>query len=162
MKRYTFLRTILFAVFFLVGAAALTAVLLYPDLIQHYANKRHHKVLQDHTADLEKLDDEYDMLIHQLQTDPNLIERLRIAILGKEPDATDIAYPRPIAEQLAVAKQVLEKQTQNQPPQADLPKWVIRCQNPALRATLFIAGVALILISFTCFHAPKKHPEKPQ
>ena len=162
MKRYTFLRTILFVVFFLVGASALTAVFLYPDLIERYEKKRHDKVLQDHTAHLEKLNDEYDILTHQLQTDPNLIERLRIAILGEEPDTTDTAYPKPTAEQLAVAKQVLEKQTQNQPPQADLPKWVTRCQNPALRTTLFIAGVALVLISFTCFHAPKKHTEKSE
>ena len=160
MKRYTFLRTILFAVFFIVGASALTAVLLYPDLVQHYANKRHYKASQE--LHLEELITEYDMLAHQLQTDPNLIERIRIATLGKEPNTTDTAYPKPTAEQLAVAKQVLEKQIQNQPPQDDLPKWVTRCQNPALRATLFIAGVALVLISFTCFHAPKKHPEQSQ
>ena len=158
MKRYIFFRKILFAVFFAVGVGALTAVLLYPDLIEHYQNKRHYKTLQDSNVHLEKLITEYDMLTHQLQTDPNLIERLRIATLGAEPDTTDTAYPKPTAEQLAVAKQVLTKQTQNQPPQADLPKWVTRCQNPALRATLFIAGVALILISFTCFNAPKKTP----
>ncbi len=162
MKRYIFLRTILFAVFFIVGAGALTAVLLYPDLIERYEKKRHDKVLQDHTAHLEKLITEYDMLSHQLRTDPNLVERIRIATLGEETDTTDTAYPKPTAEQLAVAKQVLEKQTQNQPPQADLPKWIIRCQNPALRATLFVAGVALILISFTCFHAPKKHTEQSE
>ena len=162
MKRYAFLRTILFMLFFIVGAGSLTAVLLYPDLVQHYAKKRHYKSLQAFNVHLEKLNDEYDILTHQLQTDPNLIERLRIAILGEEPDTTDTAYPKPTAEQLAVAKQVLEKQTQNQPPQADLPKWVTRCQNPALRTTLFIAGVALVLISFTCFHAPKKHTEKSE
>jgi len=159
MKKYTFLRTILFAVFFIVGATALTAVLLYPDLVQHYAVKRHHKASQDFNVHLEELITEYDILSHQLQTDSNLVQRIRIATLGAEPNTTDTAYPKPTAEQLAVAKQVLEKQTQNQPPQPDLPKWVTRCQNPALRATLFVAGVALILISFTCFNTPKNPAE---
>ena len=162
MKRYIFLRTILFAIFFIVGASALTAVFLYPDLIERYEKKRHDKVSQDHTTHLEKLITEYDMLTHQLQTDPNLVERIRIATLGEEPDTTDTAYPKPTAEQLAVAKQVLTKHTQSQPPQADLPKWVTRCQNPAPRATLFIAGAALVLVSFTCFHAPKKQPEQSE
>ena len=162
MKRYTFLHTILFTVFFLVGTSALTAVLLYPDLIQYYQYKRLYKASQDSNIHHEELIDEYDMLAHQLKTDPNLVERIRIATLGVEPDTTDTAYPKPTAEQLAVAKQVLEKQVQSQPPQDDLPKWVIRCQNPVLRATLFVAGAALVLISFTCFHALKKHPKQSQ
>ena len=160
MKRYTFLRSILFAVFFVVGASALTAVLLYPDMVQHYKNKQHYKALQESNIHLDELSIDYDMLTYQLLTDPNLVERIRIATLGKEPNTTDTAYPRPTAEQLAVATQALNKQTQNQPPAPELPKWITRCQSPALRATLFIAGVGLILISFICFNAPKNRSKQ--
>jgi len=107
MRSQYILRTFLFVVFFSVGAAALSSSILCGDLLQYYHNKQLLKAAEDSLNRLESLNTDYDVLLQQLQKDPNLIKRIAPATLGIEQEGEDTIYPKVTPEQLDAARKAL-------------------------------------------------------
>ena len=160
MQGQNIIRTLLFVVFFSVGAAAVGGSVLCDDLVKHYRNKHYLRQARRLTAQLEALDDDYDALLTQLENDPNIIERLAPATLGADREEPNTAYPRATAQELATAKQLLAEIAEQEPNSPMMPTWLARSSEPGRRKYLFAAGAILILLSFTCFARLK--PPDPQ
>jgi len=159
MQRRNFIRLIFFVVFFSIGASSLGISILCDDLVKYYRSKNDLAVGQQAVDKLKSLNTDYDVLLDQLEEDPNLVKRLAPSALGTKPEDSNAVYPRATPEQLAAARKALAKDPNEQSQRPMLPHWLTRCSEPRRRTTLFIAGSFLILISFTCF-APTKQPPK--
>jgi hypothetical protein len=156
------LRTGLFALFFSIGAASLGCSLLCNDLARYYRNKQLLITAQQYLDKLKFLNIDYDVLLKQMENDPNLIKRIAPATLGIELEDANTIHPKPTSEQLAAARKVLAKQlSQNQDETPVIPKWLTRSSDPRNRIILFLAGAGLILISFACF-APMRNKIEDQ
>jgi len=156
MQRQNILRTLLFVVFFSIGATAVYVSIISDELIGHYHKKRLLKAKQEDTNRLESLNADYDAVLEQVKKDPNLIKRLGPATLGSEPENKEAVYPKATPEQLDAARKALTEDSDTQPTEPMVPNWLIRCSQPIRRAILFLAGAVLILISFMCFGPAKK------
>jgi len=152
----------LFAIFFSIGAASLGVSILCDDLVQYYRNRQLLKVTQQSVNRLKSLNTDYDILLEQLEKDPNLVKRLAPAALGTEPEDANAVYPRATPEQLAAARRALMEDPNDQSDGAMLPEWLTRCSEPRRRTTLFIAGSVLILISLTFFAPARQSPTKKE
>ena len=145
------IRAILFVLFFSIGAVSLSASILCDDLVQYYNNRQLVKAAQQSLEQLKSLNTDYDILLEQLEKDPNLVKRIARATLGIGPEDPNTVYPRATAEQLAAARRALtedpnEKAALGEPP--PLPEWLSRCREPRRKIMLFLSGVALSLTSF--------------
>ena len=160
MQGRNVIRMILFVIFFSIGAASLGVSILCDDLVQYYRNRQLLKVTQRSLNRLESLNADYDVLLEQLEKDPNLVKRLAPATLGTEPEDANAIYPRATPGQLTVAHEALTKNKNDQSAGPLLPEWLTRCSEPRRRIALFVAGSVLILISFTCFAPIGKSPTK--
>jgi len=161
MQRQNVIRTILFVIFFSSGAASMGGSLLCDDLARYYRNKQLLKTSEQYLFKLKSLNTDYNVLLSQLENDPNLIKRIAPATLGIEPEDANTIYPKLTNEQLAAARKALEKESiqyQNEPA---VPGWLTRCSEPRHRIILFLAGAGLILTSFACF-APTNKPQNEQ
>jgi len=158
---------VLFLVFFGIGTASLSASILCDDLLQYYRNRHLLKAAEQYLERLESLNTDYDLLLRQLEKDPNLVKRIAPAALGIEPEDANAIYPRATAEQLAAARKALEEDQGNRqdepcPTLGGVPKWLSRCSEPRRRITLFLAGTGLILISLICFGPAKQAQQTPK
>ncbi len=151
MLRQNILRTLLFIVFFSIGATAMYVSIICDELIGHYHERQLLKAKQEGTKRLESLNADYDALLGRLRKDPNLFERIAPATLGTEPQDKETIYPKATPEQLDAARKALSKEPDQQPPEPTVPEWLTRCNKPPQRITLFLAGASLILISFVFF-----------
>ena len=156
MQGQNVIRTLLFVIFFSIGAAAMAASVLCDDFVRHYRKKHYLGQAERLTAKLESLNDDYDAVLMRLQDDPNLIKRLAPAALGTDPVDANTIFPRATPRELAEAKKALAKASQAEPNEPALPAWLERCRQPRQRISLFAAGAALILLSFVCFSRMKK------
>ena len=150
----------MFVIFFSIGAASLGISILCDDLVQYYRNRQFLRVTRQSVNRLKSLNTDYDVLLEQLEKDPNLVKRLAPATLGTEPEDANAVYPRATPEQLAAAHKALMEDQKDQSDAEMLPRWLTRCSEPRRRMTLFVAGSVLILISFTCFAPVKLTPQK--
>lgn len=162
MQGQNVIRTLLFVVFFSIGAAAMSGLVLCDDLARHYRNKHFLRQAEQLTQRLESLNADYDALLHQLEDDPNLIKRIAPAAIGADQNEPNTVYPRATAQELAAAKKALAEIAEQEPNEPILPAWLVRCSEPRLRTYLFISGAALILVSFVCFGRIKKLPDDEQ
>lgn len=168
MQGRNVIRAILFVLFFSIGAASLSGSILCDDLVQYYQNRQLATAAQRSLERLKSLNIDYDILLEQLEKDPNFVDRLERATLGIKPEDTNTVYPRVTAEQLAAARRALTEETNRESAvgadgeQAVLPEWLSRCKEPQRKLMLFISGVALILTSFICFGPPKQTLEKEE
>lgn len=162
MQGRNFNRTILFFIFFSIGVGSLGISILCDDLVQYYRNRQLLKVTRQSLNRLESLNTDHDILLEQVEKDPNLIKRLAPAALGTDPEDANAVYPRATSEQLAAARKALAQDQNDQHASQMLPNWLTRCSEPRRRMTLFIAGSFLILISFTCFAPAKKPTQKEE
>jgi len=153
LQRQNILRTLLFIVFFSIGAAALSGSILCDDLVRYYRNRQLLKAAEESLRRLETLNADYEALLQQLQEDPNAVKRIAPVTLGTEPEEEDTIYPKATAEQLAAAKKALREEAGLGAAEPEMPGWLMRCSEPAQRIILFLAGAFLILISFICFGA---------
>ena len=160
MQGRNVIRTILFIIFFSIGAASLGISILCDDLVQYYRNRQFLRVTRQSVNRLKSLNTDYDVLLEQLEKDPNLVKRLAPATLGTEPEDANAVYPRATPEQLAAARKALMEDTNDQSAGPMLPEWLTRCSEPRRRMALFVAGSVLILISFACFTPVKQTPQK--
>ena len=151
MRRQGILHLFFFVFFFSIGAAALCVAVLCDDLILYCRNEHLVEKAQLSVERLESLNVEYDALLEQLQSDPNLLRRLAPVALGTEPEDPNAVYPKAMARELAVARKALTEQAGQEPAEPPLPRWLQRCSEPRHRLTLFLAGAGLVLISLVCF-----------
>jgi hypothetical protein len=145
------IRTLLFVVFFSIGAAAMGGSVLSDDLVRHYRNKHFLRQAERLNQRRESLNADYDALLRQSEDDPNLIKRIAPAAIGADHNEPNTIYPRATAQELAAAKKALAEIAEHEPNEPVLPAWLARCSEPRMRTYLFISGAALILVSFVCF-----------
>jgi len=162
MRRRNILRTLLFIVFFSIGAAALSGSILCNDLVRYYRDKQLLKAAEESLNRLETLNADYAALLERLEEDPNVVKRIAPATLGVEPTDANTVYPKATAEQLDAARKILAEDCERQPSRAELPEWIARCSEPRRRVILFLAGAFLILISFIWFGPAKDRSQEQQ
>jgi len=158
MQEQNILRMLFFIVFFSVGAAALSISILCDELLLYYQNKQLLAEEEENLRRLEALDNDYDVLLEQLDKDPNFVKRIAPATLGAEPEDGNAIYPRASAEELAAAREVLGS-SDKQAKEVEIPGWILRCSKEPNKIILFLAGAFLILISFIFFGPAKHQPE---
>lgn len=153
------MKMIFFILFFTIGSFSLGVSVLCEDLIQYYQNRHLVRSAQESLEKLESLNTDHDALLNTLHEDPNYIRRIAPAAIGIGYEDANVVNPRVEAEQLAAARRALTDPNQSaaEPP---IPGWLSRCSEPPKRLTLFIAGIALILISFVCFSTTSKTTKK--
>jgi hypothetical protein len=159
MLKQNIIQTLLFIIFFSIGASVLGGSVLCDDLLQYYMNRQLLKAAKESLRRLESLNTDYDVLLQRLQEDPNLVRRLAPATLGTEPEDKSTVYPKASAEQLAAVRKVLMEGLDRETAEQAVPDWIIRCCKPVQRTVLFFAGAFLILISFICF-GPAEQPSQ--
>ncbi|MHC4596347.1 MAG: hypothetical protein ACYS9C_10280 [Planctomycetota bacterium] len=162
LQKQNVTRTILFVVFFNIGAISLGVSILSDDLVRYYRNRQLLQTAQESLDRLRSLNVDYDVLLEQLDKDPNLFKRIAAATLGTEPEDADAIYPKATPDQLAVARRVLADELDQQPPEPVMPAWLTRCSEPFRRMMMFFSGGALILISFICFRPGQPDSKKQQ
>ncbi len=155
-------RTFLFIIFFSIGAISLGTSILCKDLVRYYRNRQLLKAAQEYLDRLRSLNVDYDILLEQLEKDPNLFKRIAAATLGTEPADADAIYPKATEEQLAIARRVMAKELDQEPAEPVMPAWLTRCSEPFRRMMMFFSGGALILISFICFRPAQPDPKKQE
>jgi len=153
MRRQSILRTLLFVIFFSIGAAALSGSILCGDLLEYYTNRHLLSCGKESLNRLESLNDDYDALLEQVQKDPNLIKRIAPVTLGNDRPDQNTYYPEVAPEQLDAARKALTEEPGGRAARPAIPEWLKRCSQPHRRITLFLAGALLILVSFIWFGA---------
>jgi hypothetical protein len=149
-------KNILFIIFFSIGIAAIAVAILVNDFNQYYIVKIQLHNTKLTNEKLQKLIDGYGQMIKSIEADPHIVERLAPATLGVEPNAPETTFPKPSRQELLAAHRALIAAAPPLPPEPVLPDWLKRCSEPMLRKILFLAGSALVLVSFTCFNARKE------
>ena len=151
MHRQGIFHLLSFVVFFSVGAGALGVAVLCDDFVRYCHNEH---VLQEARASVQRLkalNADYDGLLQQLESNPDLLKRIAPVTLGTQPDDPNAIYPKARAEELAVARKALVEQTDQGPATTLVPPWLQRCSEPVKRIVLFIAGAGLVIIFLVCF-----------
>jgi hypothetical protein len=151
-----FVRLLLFVVLFSIGAVALAVAALYPDLLRYYRYNQLLHSAHESVARLESLNKRYDALLKNIEQDPNLLSRAAPAVIGAEPVDTNAVYPRAAAEELAAAREAMEKSYEQKASEQSLPLYLQRLDRPLYRIIMFICGCGLVLIAFICFGPIKK------
>ncbi|KPL23800.1 MAG: hypothetical protein AMJ75_05375 [Phycisphaerae bacterium SM1_79] len=162
MQTRNIIRAILFVLFFSIGAAALSGSVLCDDLVQYYHNRQLLSAAQESLERLKLLNNDYDVLLSQLENDPNLVRRIARATVGPAPEDPNTVYPRATAELLAAARRALTEDPDPPAVEPVMPEWLSRCSEPRRKTMLFFSGVALILTSFICFGPAKQTPQKAE
>ncbi|GAI85829.1 unnamed protein product [marine sediment metagenome] len=162
MQGQNIIRTLLFVVFFGVGAAAVGGSVLCDDLVRYYRNKHFLNQAKGLSDRLESLNADYDALLRKLEDDPNLIRRIAPATIGAEHEDPNTVYPRATAAQLSDAKKTLAGTADQEPNEPAMPTWLVRSSEPRQRILLFLCGAALIFVSFICFGPAKRASDQEQ
>jgi hypothetical protein len=160
MLRQGIFHLFFFVVFFSIGAVALGVAVLCDDFVRYCRDKHLVKEAELSIQRLKSLNADYDGLLEQLENNPDLLKRIAPLTLGTEPDDPNAIYPKAQAQELAVARKALVKQTDQEQTDAPLPAWLQRCSEPTKRIILFIAGAGLVLISLVCF-TPEEQEDRP-
>jgi hypothetical protein len=150
-------RTIVFVVFFSVGAAVLTATVLCDDLLEYFYYKNLLKQSEGHLRNLESLNADYDAILGHFEGDPCQLARLAPATLGIEPNEPNTVYPHATADKLAAARRALNEEPNIPALEEESPKWLGLCCQWPRRHILFFCGSALVLIAFI-FFGPTRRP----
>ena len=132
MQRQGVLHLLLFVIFFGIGAGALGVAVLCDDLVEHCRNKHLVQEAESSLRRLESLNTEYDVLIEQLENDPNLLKRIAPVTLGAQPEEPCAVYPKAKARELAVARKALLEQADQEVTEAPVPLPKVTHVSPAL------------------------------
>lgn len=158
MQSQKILQTILFAVFFCIGAVGLSISVLSEDLLRYYRNSAALNNAEETLERLKSLNEDYEALLQQLNQDPNLLKRVLAITLRNTTPEPNTVYPEVTPEQLEAARQALMENAENKTDQPITPLWLQRSSKQPQRTALFIAGAFLIVISFVCFRTA--NPDK--
>ena len=146
------MRTFFFIIFVGLGIASLALSMLSEEILDYYTIKLELRQIEESTRKTDVLIADYDALINKIESDPTILKRLGPAVLGidaNEPNGINVETTR---AQLATATKVMQSQSSEESPaEVAPPQWLLRCNQQNSRIALFIAGSALILISFICF-----------
>jgi hypothetical protein len=151
MLRQSIFHVFFFVLFFSFGAGALGVAVLCDDFVQYCRNKHLVREAESSVQRLQSLNADYDGLLEQLESNPDLLKRIAPVTLGTQPDDPCAIYPKARAQELAVARKALLAQADQDQADAPVPVWLQRCSEPTKRIILFIAGAGLVLISLVCF-----------
>lgn len=148
----TFLRFVLFCVFFAVGAGAIVLALqIEREITDYYQSKTQlEKIIQDNEK-LKSLISQYQAQIALIEREPNILGRLEQITLGQAPTAEDTVYPNSYNPKLAKTVQQVLEQTEGKEQAEPMPDWLQRCRQPKYRKSLLIAGCGLVLVGFIFF-----------
>lgn len=155
-----FTKLLLFTLFFSIGAAALSIAVLYNDLLRYYHYKQLVEQAEQSLVELKAINEEYDELLNNLQSDPRMYDRAAMAVMGRHPNEPNAVYPKASPEQLAAAKQALAQASDKKYIEPEIPYWLKRIQQPQRRLALFLSGSALVLIAFLFFWPSKNQTVK--
>ncbi len=145
---------LVFVVFFTVGAGAVSCSLLCGEILSYYENKNYLIEAEGRLEKLRNLNEDYEILLKRLQSDPNLIERVGSVTLAEYPNEPNTVRPRTSPGRLAKVRSILKKMDDEKNSQIIAPRWIKRVNQPNKRTALFLAGTFLVLISLVFFNAP--------
>jgi len=152
----------LFIIFFSIGTTALSASIIGDELLQYYHGRQRLRAKEELSNRLKSLNTDYDVLLQNLEKDPNLLERIAPLVLGMERNDANTIYPKATEGLLEAVKKALEEDSGQQPTELVIPAWLVRCSEPTWRVVLFLAGAFLVLISFIWLGSAKQAgQEKP-
>jgi len=149
MKFQGIKRAFFFIVFFSIGGAALSISLLSRELFLYVRSRGLLEAAEEKQVQLEQLNTDYDILLRQLETEPNIVNRIAPAILGNNTAGGNNVLSKAESKHLELAREALagdERTTERMK-----PNWFDRCIDAKRRTILFLAGSFLILISFMWF-----------
>ena len=163
MRSQNVIGVFLFCVFCGIGVAAVGVSILCDELIGYYHDKQLREQAEDSSAQLKSLIADHDVLLDELQKDPNFVKRIAAATLGTAPADANTIYPKVRAEQLSAAREALAEESSRHSGELMVPAWLVRCSDPRRRIALFAAGGLLILVSFVFFgrDQQRERDEKP-
>jgi hypothetical protein len=155
-KSVAILRYILFCVFFAAGVAAMALAILADELHAYCDSKiLLTQAIERDNPRIERLIADYTLQIENIQSDPNLLSRLRPLTLGQNLHAEDTAYPQASDEQLKAVEKLFAELHKPAPPPS-LPQWIDRISEARNRQVMFFSGAGLILVAFVFFGAAKE------
>lgn len=156
-------RFLVFIVFFAAGAGAVSLSMLSGEIMTYYKNKDLLSEARNRLVKLEHLNEDYDFLLQQVKTDPNLLKRVGSVTLARFPNEPNTVTPKTPPEQLARIKSVLKKMENADNYQVKPPDWLKRVNEPRKRLALFLAGTFLIIVSLVFFNllSPDKEATHP-
>jgi hypothetical protein len=153
MQGQNIVRAFFFCVFFAIGAVVLSGSVLCDVLLRYYQSKHLLHIQEQRAELLKELIADYNVLLTEVERDPNFVRRIAPATLGTEADDTNIVNPKATDELQIAARKVLTEDPNQILVEPPVPVWLIRCSKPCRRITLFLFGAGLIIISFICFRA---------
>lgn len=151
------IRFLLFTGFFLAGALAVVlSMLARPELYDYYHNRAALEKLHTQNEGIAELTAQYADRIALIESEPAILRRFSAATFNRRPTAADTVFPEASSEKLkAETRKILNTQTPPAPVDP-LPEWLKRIIEPATRTALFVAGMALIMITFIFFGTPRR------
>lgn len=159
-KTQAFIRYIFFCIFFAIGAAAMLIAIKADEIKDYYQSRDLLTQAEQSNKKIENMLAEYDRQLAYIDNDPNILARLKPAVLGQQPQRDQTAFPIAPEKMIAKAKAALSSDQPVTASDNSVPQWAIRIAKPAVSKALFFAGAGLILISFICFGTPD--PKKLQ
>jgi hypothetical protein len=153
-KTQTVTRYIFFCIFFALGTTAMLAAIRADEIKDYYQSRDLLTQTQQSNKKIESMLTEYDRQFSYIDNDPNVLARLKPAVLGQQPQRYQTAFPVAPEKMIAKAKAALSDDQPIAPSDNSAPKWATRIAKPAVSKALFFAGAGLILVSFICFGTP--------
>jgi len=155
-------RAFFFIVFFSIGGAAISVSVLGRELFLYVGSRGMLASAEAGKVRLEQLNTDYDILLRQLQTDPNIISRIAPAVLGESGERSGGSLSKQRSKELERLREVLSGSDvaggvrpvsssavgSGADGQSD---WLRTCIEIRRRTVLFLAGSFLVLISFIWF-----------
>ena len=117
---------LLFAVFFSAGATSLSVAILSAELVAYFTGEQILHKAEKSLERLESLNDDYEVLLEQLDRDPNALERIAPATLGIAPTDSNVVHPKVTAQNLAAARGALSQYPPQSPPAPEIPNCLTR------------------------------------
>ena len=145
----------MFTGFFLAGACAVVlAILAKPELYDYYHNRATLDQLGAQNERIKELTDQYAARIQLIEDEPGILKRFSTSTFGQKPQAPDTVFPEAGSQKLkAETEKILKAETQPKPVDP-IPAWLTRVIDPTNRTALFLAGAALVFITFIFFGSP--------
>ena len=92
-KTQAFIRYIFFCIFFALGAAAILTAIAADEIKDYYQSKDLLNQTQQSNKKIENMLTEYDRQFSYIDNDPNILARLKPAVLGRQPQRDQTAFP---------------------------------------------------------------------
>ena len=151
------IRFLFFMVFFVAGAFAIVlAMLARPELYDYYRNRAALEELAARNERIVELTSQYAGRIEVIESNPEILARLSASTFGRKPAAPDTVFPAAASAQLRAETEKMLAAEMAPAPADPLPAWMNRVIKTSTRTALFLAGAALIMITFIFFGSPEK------